>query len=63
MPTILADRIRYADHDIILACASLSPDELDEMASQLSADGDMRQHARELRRMNNDGSWRIKAIR
>lgn len=56
--------IIYVDHKVILdeKLHRQMPEYICEMAEELSVKGDKRQHAAELRRMNNDGSWSIKKL-
>ena len=56
--------IVYNDHKVILdkELHQRMPEYISEMAEELSVNGDKRQHAAELRYMNNDGSWSIKKL-
>lgn len=61
---IEANAIIYSDHKVVLdpALHATMPEYIEEMASDLDPNGSARTHARELRDMNNDGSWTIEKI-
>jgi hypothetical protein len=61
---VVDNTIVYSDHIVVCdpAIHADMPEYVAEMAQGLSLDGDMRTHARELRLMNNDGTWGIKAL-
>jgi len=60
-------QIQYNNHMVTMDIVNGAPEsfysiELKEMAEYLSVDGDARTHARELRMINNDGTWGIKNV-
>jgi hypothetical protein len=58
---IIANRIIYADHEVVLdkELHKDMPEYIVEMADDLSPNGSVSDHAEELERMNNDGSWTV----
>jgi hypothetical protein len=61
---IEGNKIVYADHKVVLDSNlhATMPEYIEEMAKDLDPNGNARIHARELRDMNNDGSWTIEKI-
>jgi hypothetical protein len=64
---IVGHSIIYAGHKVVCNpgpawSEKFIADYIEEMAHTLSAVATMREHAKELRNMNNDGSWGIKKL-
>lgn len=65
-PVIKGKRIVFADHDVVCRAGKtwskdFVAEYLKEMADSLEPSGTAAQHRRELRNMNNDGTWAVVA--
>lgn len=57
--------IIFSDHIITMeshGTDAFNAEELEEIAAFLSVDGDIREHAAQLRSINNDGTWGARRI-
>lgn len=61
---IKGNKIVYSNHCVVLDIElhKVMPTYVNEMAVDLSANGSAEQHEKELRKMNNDGSWVVTSL-